>query len=207
MTAWVLATANPHKAREMREVLSGLGIEVEPRPAGLADVDETSDTLEGNALLKARAIARATGRTAVADDTGLFVDALDGRPGVRSARYAGDDASDDENVAKLLGELASRVGSHERSARFRTVIAVVTPGGDEVVVAGQLDGWIEASPRGESGFGYDPVFASPDTAGRTLSEVGAEEKNRVSHRARALRELARVLAHRASEEGTRPTHP
>ncbi len=207
MTAWVLATANPHKAREMRAVLASLGIVVEPRPAGLADVDETSDTLEGNALLKARAIATATGRTAVADDTGLFVDALDGQPGVRSARYAGDDASDEQNVAKLLGELVGRVGTQERSAQFRTVIAVVTPDGDELVVAGQLDGWIEASPRGEHGFGYDPVFASSVLAGRTLSEVGAEEKNQVSHRARALRQLVKVLADRDQGEGSRSSHP
>lgn len=206
MTTWVLATANPHKAREMRDLLAGLGVEVVPRPGDIAEVNETADSLEGNALLKARAIAAATGRVAVADDTGIFVDALDGRPGVRSARFAGDDASDAENVAKLLAELAP-VPGEKRRARFRTVIAVAAPDGTEITVVGELEGRIIEAPRGANGFGYDPVFASAVTGERTLAEISPAEKNLVSHRSRALRELARVLREDPRAEGLRARHP
>lgn len=191
MTTFVLATANPHKAEEMSAVLEGLGVRVLARPEHVGDVEETEDTLEGNALLKARALARATGEVAIADDTGLFVDALGGRPGVLSARYAGEDATYAENVDKLLVEMAS---APERRAHFRTVIALVAPDGREVTVEGVLDGEITREPRGENGFGYDPVFAPDDTPGRTLAEITTSEKNDVSHRARALRALAAELA-------------
>ena len=127
MTTFVLATANPHKKVEMESVLSALNINVLPRPSDVPDVDETEDTLEGNALLKARALADATGHAAVADDTGLFVDALDGEPGVYSARYAGIGASDEENVVKLLSLLSGVAAP--RTARFRTVICVAYPDG------------------------------------------------------------------------------
>ncbi len=193
MTVFVLATANPHKADEMREIFDSLGIESRPRPEGVPDVDETSDTLEGNALLKARALAAATGEAAVADDTGLFVDALDGRPGVFSARYAGDGASYQDNVDRLLAELAD-VPDSRRAARFRTVIAVAFPSGESFTVEGVLEGFITHDARGEGGFGYDPVFAPVDGAGRTLAELTPEEKNALSHRARALRALAEKLA-------------
>lgn len=194
MATFVLATANPHKAEEMRAVLSSLDIAVVERPAHVADVEETEETLEGNALLKARALTEATGLPAVADDTGLFVDALGGRPGVRSARYAGEEATYEQNVEKLLAELLNVPGD-ERGASFRTVVAVAYPNGDSLVVEGELRGTIALEARGERGFGYDPVFVV-DGDGRTLAEMSSEEKNKGSHRANALHVLARSLASR-----------
>ena len=189
---FVLATANTHKADEMRSVLAEVGIDVVARPVTVPDVAETSDTLEGNALLKAHAICVASGQPAIADDTGLFVEALGGEPGVHSARYAGPSAIDADNVRKLLSEL-SEVDRADRGAQFRTVIAVAYPDGSALTVEGSLDGWIVDEPRGERGFGYDPVFASAELGGRTLAEVTADEKNSVSHRARALAALATRL--------------
>ena len=189
---FVLATANAHKADEMRAVLGGVGIDVVARPASVPDVAETSASLDGNALLKAHAICAAVGQPAIADDTGLFVDALGGEPGVHSARYAGPSAIDADNVRKLLSEL-SEVDRADRGARFRTVIAVAYPDGSALTVEGSLGGWIVEQPRGERGFGYDPVFASAELGGRTLAEVTADEKNAVSHRARALAALAARL--------------
>ncbi|MEX1043758.1 MAG: RdgB/HAM1 family non-canonical purine NTP pyrophosphatase [Acidimicrobiia bacterium] len=186
----IVASKNPDKIAEVEAVLAGLGI-VDEIVRGLdwPDVDETEPTLEGNALLKARAVAAATGLVSVADDTGLEVDALGGAPGVHSARYAGTDASYSDNVAKLLAELGDR---SDRTARFRTVIAVVDPTtGHEWTAAGALEGEIAREQRGVYGFGYDPVFA---VDGRTLGEMTKEEKSEISHRARALRTLADVLA-------------
>ena len=184
----VVASKNEDKLREIEAVLLGLGL-VEEMVAGLdwPDVEETEPTLEGNALLKARAVATATGLPSLADDTGLEVAALGGAPGVRSARYAGEDASYADNVRVLLERLAGQV---ERTARFRTVMALVIPNGEEIVAEGVLDGRIIDTPRGDSGFGYDPVF---EVDGRTLAELGPIEKNVVSHRARALRALAEQL--------------
>lgn len=195
MTRFVLATANPHKTEEMRAVLSALDIALVPRPSGVPDVDETGETLEENALLKARALVDATGEAAVADDTGLFVDALDGRPGVRSARYAGQGASYDDNVTKLLGELAN-VDSAQRTAQFRSVVAVAYPDGTSFCVEGVLPGVITDARAGDQGFGYDPVFAPLESGGRTLAELTSEEKNEISHRGRALRALAEELVKR-----------
>jgi len=192
VTTFVLATANPHKAVEMRAVLTPLGVEVEDRPADVADVEETGETLEENALLKARALVAATHRAAIADDTGLFVDALDGRPGVHSARYAGETASNDDNVTKLLGELE---GVETRTARFVTVIAVALPDGTSFCVQGELKGTIDYARAGDQGFGYDPVFV-PDGDARTLAELTPQEKNASSHRARALRALSEELTRR-----------
>jgi XTP/dITP diphosphohydrolase len=192
VSTFVLATANPDKATEMREILAPLGVELLARPEDVAEVEETEDTLEGNALLKARALVEATGRAAIADDTGLFVDALGGRPGVHSARYAGEKASYDDNVERLLGELVAV--EPPRRARFVTSIVVAYPGGQWFGVEGVLEGSITTSPRGNGGFGYDPVFAPDDQGGRTLGELSAEQKNVVSHRARALRALAEKLA-------------
>ncbi len=186
----VLATANPHKAAEIQAVLPAWA-EVVPRPDGVGDVEETADTLEGNALLKARAVGRAVGEATVADDTGLEVRALHGRPGVWAARYAGPGATYADNVAKLLGELD---GVTDRRARFRTVAAVWFPDGREVVAEGAVDGTIAEAPRGEAGFGYDPVFVPDAGDGRTFAEMTAEEKQLVSHRGRAFRALAAVLA-------------
>lgn len=192
MSRLVLATANAHKAVQIRSVLEPYGIELLARPTSVPDVDETEDTLEGNALLKARALAAATGESALADDTGLFVDALAGRPGVYSARYAGEHATYDDNVTKLLEEL-SAVPDGARGAAFRTVIAVATPSGESWWVLGALAGRIIDERRGTNGFGYDPVFVPDEGDGRTLAEFSAEEKNALSHRGRALRAAANRL--------------
>jgi XTP/dITP diphosphohydrolase len=193
VSEYVLATANPDKAREMRAILAPLGIELFERPSDVPDVEETEETLEGNALLKARVLARVAGLAAIADDTGLFVDALDGRPGVRSARYAGEGASYEQNVAKLLKELDDV--EEPRTARFRTVIAVARPAGASFSVSGVLEGVITRSPIGAGGFGYDPVFAPLGARGRTLAQLSPEEKNERSHRALALRALVEELAY------------
>ena len=185
----VLATANPHKAAEIEALLPD-GVEVVPRPAGLGDVEETADTLEGNALLKARAVGEAAGEPAVADDTGLEVVALGGRPGVWAARYAGPGATYADNVAKLLAELEGVV---DRRARFRTVAVVWFPDGRQVVAEGAVDGTIADASRGAAGFGYDPVFVPDGGDGRTFAEMTAEEKQAVSHRGRAFRALAAAL--------------
>jgi len=185
----VVASKNPDKIAEVEAVLAHLSPPIEvARGIDWPDVEETETTLAGNALLKARAVAAATSMVALADDTGLEVDALGGEPGVHAARYAGEGATYADNVDKLLRELGDR---DDRTARFRTAIALVTPDGDELVVEGSLEGRISRSRRGDGGFGYDPVF---DVDGRTLAEIGVDEKNRISHRARALRALAEALA-------------
>jgi len=194
VTAFVLATANPHKTEEMRAVLEPLGVELLERPSDVPDVDETGDTLEENALLKARALVESTGRAAIADDTGLFVDALDGRPGVRSARFAGESASYDDNVTKLLAELTTVPGP--RFAHFVTVIAVAYPDGTSFCVEGELSGVISLARAGDQGFGYDPVFVPNDADGRTLAQLTPHEKNDLSHRGRALRALIEELPRR-----------
>ena len=185
----VVASQNPDKIREVQEVLDSLALPIEiVRGYEWPEVEETEDTLEGNALLKARVVAAYTGHAAVADDTGLEVRALGGAPGVFTARYAGPDASYADNVAKLLGELE---GVEDRRARFRTAVALVDPSGEEVVVEGSLEGSIAAEARGTGGFGYDPVFL---VDGRTLAEIPPAEKNAISHRAVALQALAGALS-------------
>jgi len=188
----VCASANPHKAAEITAIL-GDAVELLPRPADVPDVVEDGDTLLDNARLKARALCSATGVAAVADDTGLEVDALDGAPGVHSARFAGDNATYADNVDKLLTELARHPGL-ARTARFRTVAIVARPDGTEVVAEGIVDGHITDSPRGVDGFGYDPVFAPADGDGRTFAEMTADEKNTISHRGSAFRALAAKLS-------------
>ena len=187
----VLATANPDKAVEIAALLAPV-VELAPRPASFGEVDETADTLVGNARLKAQAVAEATGEPAVADDTGLEVEALGGRPGVYAARYAGEDATYADNVRKLLSELEA-VAPGERRARFRTVALVRWPDGREVVAEGCVDGSIAEAPRGVNGFGYDPVFVPDGGRGLTYAEMTAEEKHGVSHRGRAFRALADAL--------------
>lgn len=175
-------------------MLDGI-VELLPRPAALPDVVEDAPDLEGNARLKAAAVCAAAGAAAVSDDTGLEVDALDGAPGVLSARYAGEDASYADNVEKLLAEL-QRVGAttpEARTARFRTVAMVVWPDGSELAVEGRVEGVIAPTPRGEGGFGYDPVFVPIGAQGRSFAEMG-DEKHEISHRGRALRALAAALA-------------
>jgi XTP/dITP diphosphohydrolase len=184
----VLATANPDKAREIADAL--VGFDLVPRPDDVPDVDETADTLEGNARLKAEALCAATGEPAVADDTGLEVDALDGRPGVYSSRFAGVHATYADNVAKILAELD---GVKERRARFRTVALARFPDGREVIAEGTVDGHIAVEARGDEGFGYDPVFVPDDADGRTFAEMTLPEKQAISHRGRAFRALAELL--------------
>jgi XTP/dITP diphosphohydrolase len=195
----VLASANPDKAREIEAIMRGtLGdrLELVPRPPEVPDVIEDGDTLEANARLKAEALCRATGMAAVADDTGLEVEALDGAPGVYAARYSGEGATYESNVAKLLAELAARGATtpEERRARFRTVAMVSRPDGSEVVAEGVVDGVIAAERRGSAGFGYDPVFVPIEGDGRTFAELSADEKHDLSHRGRAFRALADRLA-------------
>lgn len=187
----VVATNNEGKRRELQVLLPSTFALVSPRELELAlDVDETEDTFEGNALLKARAFAAASGLHALADDSGLEVDALGGAPGVRSARYAGDDATDADNVDELLRALA---GEHARSARFRCVLVLVAPNGDVVARAeGRCEGAITSAPRGDGGFGYDPVFV-PAGDTRTMAELSRDEKNAISHRAAAARALRERL--------------
>ena len=187
----VLATTNLDKVREITEILGG-AVELVPRPAGVPDVDETGDTLEANARLKARALCEATGLPALADDTGLDVDALGGAPGVYSSRYAGPEATYADNVWKLVAELR---GETNRRARFRTVAMVAFPDGTELVGEGVVDGTITEHPRGDGGFGFDPVFVpDEDPAGRTFAEMPAADKHAVSHRGRAVRAVAAALA-------------
>jgi XTP/dITP diphosphohydrolase len=190
----VLATANPGKAAEIAQIL-GDGVTLRPRPDHVPDVVEDADTLEGNARLKAVAICEATGMPALADDTGLEVDALGGAPGVHSARFAGDDGDAVANRAKLLTELGA-VGADRpelRSARFRTVVLLRRPDGTEVVAEGVVDGHIATDESGEGGFGYDALFVPAQGDGRTFAEMTPDEKNSISHRGRALRALAHQL--------------
>ena len=195
MTTFVLATANPDKAREIEEILGPIGVTLLPRPADVPEVIEDGETLEDNALLKARALVTATGRAAIADDTGLFVDALNGAPGVWSARYAGEQATYADNCAKLLRELHD-VAAPDRTARFRTVAAVAYPDGSWFVVDGEVEGTIATSPVGENGFGYDPLFMPESARGRTMAQLTPDEKHALSHRGNAFRALAEALAER-----------
>lgn len=189
---FVLATFNRDKAREMIALLARPGLEIVPLAdwPGATAPEEHGETLLENARLKARAAMERTGLPAIADDTGLEVDALGGAPGVRAARYAGPAATYDDNVAKLLAELGS-VPDRGRMARFRTTCVACFPGGREVSADGVLEGAIGRERRGANGFGYDPVFVLPD--GRTLAQLSDAEKNADSHRARALRALAAKL--------------
>ena len=195
---FVLATANPDKASEIVAIIRqmvGDQIVLLDRPESIPDVDETGETLEENASLKAAALALATGLPAIADDTGLEVDALDGAPGVRSARYSGENATYADNVAKLLSEL-ERVGAQdpsERTARFRTVALAVFPDGRRLVAEGVTDGEISITAKGTEGFGYDPIFCPAGADGRTFAEMSAAEKHAISHRGKAFRALAAGL--------------
>ena len=186
----VCASANPKKVAEIARLLPAW-VELLPRPHEVGDVEENAPTLEGNAAIKAVEIANFAHEWALADDTGLLVDALNGEPGVRSARYAGDHATDAQNRELLLRTLE---GNTHRSARFRTVLAVVNRLGEMHFVAGECEGTIANSERGNNGFGYDSLFVPSDGDGRTFAEMTAEEKDALSHRGRALRELPTLLA-------------
>jgi len=187
----VCASANSHKYSEMVQILSGV-VNLIPRPSEIPDVIEDADTLQGNARLKATAVRSATGCAAVADDTGLEVDALGGAPGIFSARYAGENATDEDNVSKLLKEM-SEVTGEGRSARFRTIALIVWEDGAETIAEGVVEGIIAATPSGIGGFGYDSVFIPTFGGGKTFAEMDDEEKNAISHRGAAFRALKELL--------------
>ncbi len=197
-----IASSNPHKIREIRDILSGLPVEVIPASelgVDMSLVKETGDTLEENAILKAKFLYERTGLPSLADDTGLFVDALDGEPGVRTARYAGEEADSRDNIEKLLRNLR---GKDNRRAHFRTIVAFVDEEGKVHLFEGRVDGEITEEPVGDKGFGYDPIFYYPP-AGKTFAQMEDEEKNRVSHRYRALEKFRKFLWERlTSSTGT-----
>jgi XTP/dITP diphosphohydrolase len=190
----VVATGNEGKVREIRDLLQGLPVEwISLKDISSApEVVEDGDTFEENALKKARALAQVTGLTAIADDSGLCVDALGGRPGVHSARYAGENASDTDKCSLLLSELENEP-NEKRTARFVCVIAMVTPTGEEKLFRGECEGRIIREMRGRLGFGYDPVFYY-EPAAATFAQIDREEKNRVSHRGKALKLFAEHLS-------------
>ncbi len=196
----VLATHNPDKQTEMNAVLSDLGLDViglDQYPE-IDDIPENGTTLLENALIKARAVHLKTGFPALADDTGLEVDALHGAPGVYSARFAGEDATYQDNVKKLLSVMAG-VSRQNRTARFRTVVALIDSD-TELWTEGIIEGLITRDQRGAGGFGYDPIFEAADT-GKTFSEMSAAQKNEISHRARALQKMRKKLITVFEEKG------
>jgi XTP/dITP diphosphohydrolase len=189
MERLVVATRNEHKLRELREAMPGVSLE--PLPDEVELPPERGDTFEANALDKARAANAATGRPALADDSGIEAAALGGRPGVRSARYAGENATDEANLAKLLAEVTD-----DRRVAYVCALALVRGPGDELVVEGRCEGMLDPDPRGEGGFGYDPAFVPDDTGpedSRTMAELSASEKHAISHRGRAARAMAARL--------------
>lgn len=184
---YIVATHNPKKLTEIARILEPLGIDaVTDRQVGLElpEVEETGTTFEENAYLKAASACQVSGMPAIADDSGLMVDALNGAPGVYSARYAGEDATDEQRIEKLLGEL-SGLTQEQRTAKFVSAVCCVFPNGDVLTVRGECPGWIGFAPSGNGGFGYDPVFVVE--GGRTYAQLSAEEKDAISHRGNAMR--------------------
>ena len=186
----VIASANPDKVAEIAIVLEGLAVLI-PRPEGMPDVIEDGDDLEDNARLKAVAVCEFAGKPSVADDTGLEIDALDGAPGVYSARFAGADATYQQNVEKVLTDLDG-IQMGQRTARFKTVAIVRYPDGRELIANGTVEGHIAQKPSGEEGFGYDPIFVPVEGDGSTFAQMG-KEKHGFSHRGRAFRNLGYML--------------
>ncbi|CAB4961803.1 unannotated protein [freshwater metagenome] len=203
MTRLVLASRNAHKVEEMARILAdaGLAIEVLGIDAfeGVPEVAETGQTFADNALLKARAVCRATGEPAVADDSGLCVDELNGMPGILSARWAGGHGDDTANMWLLLDQLTD-TPDERLAARFRCAVALVLPDGRESVVEGEMIGALVREPKGANGFGYDPIFV-PDGVTRTSAELSAQEKDAISHRGNALRALVPVLREVLAPDG------
>ena len=188
MPALLVATRNEHKLRELRELMPG--VKLDPLPPEIDLPPEEWESFAENALGKARAAHVATGRPAIADDSGIEAHGLDGRPGIRSARYAGEDATDEENLAKLLEEVGRQ---DDRRVAYVSLIALVDEGGNESIFEGRCEGTLAREPRGTGGFGYDPAFVPDDTGPgdqRTMAELSPEEKNAISHRGRAARALA-----------------
>jgi XTP/dITP diphosphohydrolase len=195
----VLATRNPHKLKELGSLVRPL--ELDPLPDGVRLPPETGTTFADNALIKARAAALATGRTTLADDSGIQAAALGGAPGVYSARYARDGATDEENLGKLLAEVPA---DGDRCVAYVCALAYVEPGGREEVVHGRCEGRLALAPRGDGGFGYDPAFIPDDRDdGLTMAEISPEDKDAISHRGRA----ARALLERLGETDDRPGNP
>ena len=187
----IVATRNDHKLRELVEILSG--VELVPLPAGVELPPETGETFEANALIKARATHEACGEAAIADDSGISARALGGRPGVRSARFAGEDATDQENLDLLISELEDE---EDRSVAYVCALAHIGAAGAETVVEARCEGTLILEPRGERGFGYDPAFVPADTGpedDRTMAELSDAEKHAISHRGRAARKLVEAL--------------
>ena len=187
----VVATRNEHKLRELGEILSEF--DLVPLDEGVTLPPEDGETFAENALIKARAARAATGFEAIADDSGIAAYALDGRPGVRSARYAGENATDEENLGKLIAELEPQ---EDRRVAYVCALAHIGGDGTETVVEGRCEGELILEPRGDGGFGYDPAVVPADTGpgdDRTMAELGPDEKHAISHRGRAARELARAL--------------
>lgn len=190
----VVSTGNPHKIDEIKDILKGLSIEVVSKKdvgLGYLDVVEDGETLEENSLKKAEALAEKVDYMVLADDSGLFVDILNGEPGVYSSRYAGEEGNDKKNNIKLLENLKD-IALSERDAKFKTVIALITENKEKIVVSGECKGKIGFEPQGENGFGYDPLFI-PEGYHKTFAELGEEVKNKISHRAKALENLKEVL--------------
>lgn len=191
MTRVVLASGNRGKLAELRRILADLGLELlDAHDVALPDVEETGETFAENALVKARAGAAACGLACLADDSGLVVDALGGEPGVRSARYAGAHGDDEANLRLVLERVA---GAADRSARFVCVAALATPDGREWTAEGRVEGTLTEAPRGDGGFGYDPIF-QPLGESRTTAELPAEEKDAISHRGKAFRAIRPAVA-------------
>ncbi|NLY09310.1 MAG: RdgB/HAM1 family non-canonical purine NTP pyrophosphatase [Tissierellia bacterium] len=190
-----LATKNSNKVREIKDILGGLNFVVrglDELGDNFGNVSEDAETLEGNAIIKAWSVWKRIGGWVIADDSGLFVNSLDGMPGVHSARYAGEEQNDKANNKKLIDELENK---DDKSAFFMTALAIVNPKGGIRVLTGKCEGSITTIPRGEDGFGYDPLFIPQDYQ-KTFAQLGDEEKNKISHRARALEKLVEFFLER-----------
>ncbi|WP_307290752.1 XTP/dITP diphosphatase [Bacillus sp. SORGH_AS_0510] len=189
----IIATKNPGKAREFEHIFASRGIEVKTLLdfPEIPEVEETGTTFEENAILKAEAVSSALNRMVIGDDSGLMVDALEGRPGIYSARYAGEQKNDQNNTNKVLAELEN-VPEEKRTARFYCALAVAVPGHKTSTVSGTCEGRILKEQRGTNGFGYDPIFYVPDK-GLAMAELSSDEKNKISHRANALKKLDSIL--------------
>ncbi|AGA22203.1 MULTISPECIES: XTP/dITP diphosphatase [Bacillus] len=189
----IIATHNPGKVKEFKEILEPRGYDVKSlAEIGFTEeIEETGHTFEENAILKAEAVAKAVNKMVIADDSGLSIDNLGGRPGVYSARYAGEQKDDQANIEKVLSELKG-IEKEQRTARFRCALAVSIPGEETKTVEGHVEGYIAEEPRGEYGFGYDPIFIVKDKD-KTMAELTSDEKNKISHRADALKKLSKLL--------------
>jgi XTP/dITP diphosphohydrolase len=189
----IIATKNPGKAREFEHIFAPRGIDVKTLLdyPEIEDVEETGTTFEENATLKAEAVSKRLNKMVIGDDSGLIVDALEGRPGIYSARYAGEPKDDQKNLEKVLDELKG-VSEEDRTARFYCALAVAVPGKETITVSGTCEGQILEEQRGSNGFGYDPVFYVPDK-NRAMAELTSDEKNNISHRANALKKLDGIL--------------